>query len=117
MFKKLFSFIFDDDRLAYEERISELMSEISLMNDEIIDLEQQVTPHTDENSFVTFYIDNDLKISVNSKVNKEIAPALIDNDVIIAEEAENIDVLQMALVVIANESSEQLILGVNDNDN
>jgi hypothetical protein len=79
--------------------------------------EEQKNPVTSDDSYITFTISNDLKVSIHSKVNKDIIPALIDNDVIIAEESGNVDIVQMALVVIANESSEQIIMGINNHEN
>lgn len=121
MFNKIFNFIFSGTVEEYNKKYNALLEdklslerEITSLNDKIEDLEEQLSPITEDNSYITFTIDNDLKIAVRSKVNKDIVPALINNDIIKAEDSGEVEILQTALVLIANESTEQIIMGVNN---
>jgi len=69
------------------------------------------------NSSVIFEFDNDLKIVVKSRINEDIIPKLVDEKYITAASASDEATIQFAFILLANEATEQIIDGVNSNEN
>lgn len=69
------------------------------------------------NSSVIFEFDNDLKITVKSRINEDIIAKLIDEKYITAASASDEATIQFAFILLANEATEQIIEGVNSNEN
>lgn len=67
-----------------------------------------------EDSTLTFTIDKDLKVVMDSKINPEIVPELVKQGFINQVEAESEEILQLSFVVLANEVTEQIITNIND---
>ena len=68
------------------------------------------------NSTVTFEFDKELNITVKSRINEDIIPVLIDKKYIEAEHSADESTIQFAFILLANESSEQIIVGTNENE-
>jgi len=99
------------------ERV-ELGKTIASLEEEIMSLKGSGTASIkDGNSSVIFEIDNELSITVKSRINEEIIAKLIDEKYINAEHATDENTIQFALILIANEATEQIIDGVNQNEN
>jgi len=65
-------------------------------------------------SSITFEIDPELFITVKSKVNSEIIETLIDSDYLRPEQSEDENAIHLAFVLIANETTEQIIEEINE---
>lgn len=64
----------------------------------------------DEHSTITFYLDEDLSVSVKSSINLEkMKQVLLDNGYINHEDVGDEGIYHMAFIVIANEITTQLI--------
>lgn len=79
--------------------------------------EQMIVTTTDylpKNSSILFEIDDDLEIKIKSNISPDVIPALIKEDYFTEEQSEDESVLQYCFILIANEATEQIIMGVND---
>jgi len=96
------------------ERV-ELGKTITSLQEEVKSLKGSGTASIkDGNSSVIFEIDNELSITVKSRINEEIIAKLIDEKYINAEHAADENTIQFAFILIANEATEQIIEGVNE---
>lgn len=68
------------------------------------------------NSSVVFEFDKELAVTVKSRINSDIVMTLIDKGYITSEFAEDEASIQFAFVLMANEASEQIIIGVNNDE-
>ena len=71
----------------------------------------------DGNSSVIFEFDKELAITVKSRINSDIIMKLIDEKYITAEFSEDEASIQFAFILMANEATEQIIEGINQNEN
>ena len=67
-----------------------------------------------KNSSILFEIDDQLEIKIKSNISSDVIPALIKEDYFTEEQAEDESVLQYCFILIVNEATEQIIMGVND---
>lgn len=86
------------DNAELEARVKDLIADLSAI---------QRTEK--ESSSISFYIDKELKVLPKTKINDEIIPALIDENYINQGVSDNEIVLHLAMLLIANEVSEQII--------
>jgi hypothetical protein len=70
----------------------------------------------DENSTITFEIDEDLKVIVHTRINPKIALTLIDREYLTPKDADDQGAVQLAFVLIANEVTEQIIENTTINE-
>lgn len=68
------------------------------------------------NSSVIFEFDDKLAITVKSRINEDIITELIDKKYINAEHAADEATVQFAFILLANEATEQIIIGVNNDE-
>jgi len=69
------------------------------------------------NSSVIFEFDEELAVTVKSRINDKIVMKLIDKKYITPEFAEDEASIQFAFILMANEATEQIIEGINENEN
>lgn len=107
--------VFDSTMELTKTRISDLQHKLEHAEEKVTTLKDQLKLFTDEHdSMVRFSIDKNLKVSVRSKVNRDIIQKLVEDDFIDESDVENEDALQIALILICNESSEQLLMEINN---
>lgn len=100
-----------------KERV-ELGKTIATLTEEVKSLRGSGAASIKEgNSSVIFEIDKELAITVKSRINQDIITILIDKNYITAEHSEDESTVQFAMILLANEATEQIIEGVNDGDN
>lgn len=97
------------------ERVT-LGNELATARKEIDKLKAAGGRMVDENSSVLFEFDNELAVTVKSRINSDIVMKLIDQEYITTEFAEDEASIQFAFILMANEASEQIILGVNSDE-
>lgn len=92
----------------------------TLENSENLLIEKVEPEDTSENetkhSSILFEFDENLKVKVHSSVNEEIIPELIKHEYFTEEQSKDENVIQYCFVLMANEVTEQIIMGVNDNE-
>ena len=69
------------------------------------------------NSCIIFDIDSELKTTVKSRINDEISMSLIDEGYITSEQSHDESAIQLAFILITNEVTEQIIDGINLDEN
>jgi len=88
-----------------------LASESEPINDEVV---KQEEPKEIQAS-ITFTFDNAMGVKIDSKVSPEFVPVMVKNNVIKGAEAIDKTLVHYALVVLANEASEQFVMSFEDN--
>lgn len=67
-------------------------------------------------SSITFSFGTDVEaVGIETKINKEIVPKLIDHGVLIPELAEDDNAVQIAFVLLASEAAEQILMEATGN--
>lgn len=64
---------------------------------------------TDETSCITYYVDHDLNVKPETKINPDIQNTLLNNDFIQDNQLDDQTALHIAMILISNEVSTQLI--------
>ena len=111
------------DRETLEHSINAIDKERVELGLEIAKLKEELEAVTaaggisikEGNSTVTFEFDKELNITVKSRINEDIIAVLIDKKYIEPEHATDESAIQFAFILLANEASEQIIVGTNEN--
>lgn len=72
------------------------------------------TRKTKENSSISFEIDSELKVTVHCRINPSTVDLLIEKGYLDKSQKEDTAAIKLALILMANEVSDQIILNVND---
>jgi hypothetical protein len=100
MLKKLWNMLF-----GYEEAIFAVPE---------VTVEDAETPPDDTRPFITFYFDDELKVQIQTHIPKSFVNIMLKNKVISPGEDSDETLLHYAMVVLANEVSEQLVMNLNE---
>ena len=77
---------------------------------------EYISANNTKHSSILFEFDEDLKVQVRSSINDEILPELIKQEYFTDKQSEDENVVQYCFVLLANEVTEQIIMGVNDDE-
>ncbi|MDH5766618.1 MAG: hypothetical protein OEZ38_11440 [Gammaproteobacteria bacterium] len=105
----------------HKEQSKKLVDLESINNEQSDKIKDLLSPGgyitEDGKSRLVFEFDEELNVTTKSIINKDVVPALVDNNYISPDSTEDEIILQLAFIVIANEVTEQIIEDVNENQN
>lgn len=103
-----------EDHERMKKELTEKLSNLEKDLEEIKSAGPKLTE--DGKSYITFEFDNELNVVTKSQINKDVVNTLIDSGYILSEHSEDVAMIQLAFILIANEVTEQIIEEVNDHD-
>lgn len=74
-------------------------------------------PIAEGNSSILFEIDNELNVSTKSRINKDIAGVLVDNQYLDSTQSEDNAAIHLVFILLANEVTDQIMQEINENAN